>query len=138
MAKTLAIVFGIVLVLVGVMGFIPNQFVGAGAIFSTNLAHDLVHLVSGLVLLAVAFMASAKSGTWLKILGAVYLLIAVLGFVMTPDGGELLGLVQVNMTDHLLHVVLGVVLLVAGFVGKGTSAAPMAPAAPTPPMGGTM
>lgn len=127
MAKTLAIVFGIVLVIAGALGFVPNPLVGAGAIFDTNHLHDIVHLVTGLALLAVAFMAPAKSGLWLKVFGVAYLLLAVVGFLMVPNGGDLFG-VTTNMADHLLHVVLGVVLLVAGFAGNGGSKA----AAPAP------
>lgn len=118
MAKTLALVFGVVFVLVGILGWVTNPLVGVGAIFETNHLHDLVHLAFGLILLAVAFMAPMKSGLWLKILGVVYLLLAVLGFILVPDGGMLLGLVTTNMADHLLHIVLGIVLLVAGFVAK--------------------
>ncbi|MDB5194968.1 MAG: hypothetical protein JWO84_152 [Parcubacteria group bacterium] len=132
MAKTLAIVFGIVFVLVGLLGWVPNPLVGANAIFDTNHAHDLVHLVFGLILLAVGFMAPAASSLWLKILGVVYLLIAVLGFLLVPNGGNLLGLVMTNMADHLLHVVLGIVLLVAGFAGKSV-AKPMAASMPPAP-----
>ncbi len=137
MAKTLAIIFGIVFVLVGILGWVPNPLVGMGAFFDTNHVHDGVHLVFGLVLLGVGLWASSASALWLKVIGVVYLLVAVLGFLMVPDGGELLGLVQVNMADHLLHVVLGVVLVVAGFVAKGGSSTPM-PAAAMPPSGGTM
>lgn len=139
MAKTLAIVFGVVFVLVGILGWVPNPLVGMGAIFETNHLHDVVHLVTGLVLLAVAFWAAGSSGLWLKIAGIVYLLIAVLGFLMMPNGGALLG-VTMNMSDHLLHVVLGVVLLVAGFAGKGAmKSMPAAPSMPSSgPTGGAM
>ncbi|MEK7602062.1 MAG: DUF4383 domain-containing protein [Patescibacteria group bacterium] len=125
MAKTLAIVFGIVFVLVGVLGFIPNGIVGAMGIFETNTLHDLVHLLVGIILLAVAFTAPMKSALWLKILGAVYLVLAVLGFLMIPSGGMLLGLVQMNATDHLLHAVLGIVLIAAGAMGGGSKPAMM-------------
>lgn len=119
MAKTFALVFGVVFVLVGVLGFVPNSLVGADGFFQTNLLHDLVHLLFGAILLLVAFLAPMKSGVWLKLLGLVYLLLAVLGFVLLPAGGTLLGLVQMNMNDHWLHVALGVVLLAVGFsVGK--------------------
>lgn len=150
MAKTLALVFGIVFILVGILGFVPNPLVGMGALFDTNLAHNLVHLVFGIILVGCALRMPSQSALWLKIIGVAYLLIAVLGFVMVPNGGSLLGLVDTNMADHLLHVVLGVVLVVAGFVGKGgsKSSAPAMPAAPAamppsnppqnPPMGGTM
>ena len=131
MAKKLAIVFGVVFVLVGLAGFVPNPLVGAGALFDTNLLHDLVHLAFGLILLVVAYVAGGKSAFWLKILGVVYLLIAVLGFLLVPNGGDLLGLVTTNLADHLLHVILGVVLLVVGFLGAGGSK-PSAPAMPAP------
>lgn len=127
MSKTIAIVFGVVFVLVGLLGmFIPNPLVGPGALFDTNTAHDLVHLLFGIILLVVAFAAPMKSGLWLKILGVVYLIIALAGFVLAPMGGMLFGLVETNDADHWLHILLGVVLLLAGFMGhKGMKAAPM-------------
>ena len=132
MAKKLALVFGVVFILVGLLGmFVPNPLVGAGAIFDTNMAHDLVHLLFGIILLAVALKAPAKSGMWLTILGVVYLIIAVLGFLMAPGSGMLLGLVQTNDADHWLHIVLGVVLILAGMAGKGKMMdKPAAPAMP--------
>jgi hypothetical protein len=122
MAKKLALVFGIVFVLVGVLGFIPNPIVGMDGLFMTNMLHDLVHLLIGVVLLIVGISAPEKSSLWLKIFGVVYLLLVVLGFLLIPSGGSLLGLVVMNMADHWLHLVLGVVLLAAGFVGNKPSA----------------
>lgn len=135
MAKKLAILFGVVFVLVGLLGmFVSNPIVGmAGSLFETNQVHDLVHILFGVILLVVAFMAPMKSALWLKILGVVYLLLAIVGFVMVPTGGELLGMVHTNTADHWLHVLLGVVLVVAGFMGhKGKMNMPMntPPAAP--------
>lgn len=124
MSKTIALVFGVVFVLVAILGFIPNPLVGAGALFDTNHAHDAVHFLFGVILLVVALKAPMKSGMWLKILGVVYLVIALAGFVIAPEGGLLFGLVETNDADHWLHVVLGVVLLVAGFMG-GKKAMPM-------------
>lgn len=148
MAKKLAIVFGIVFVLVGIMGFIGTGIVGPMGAFETNTLHDIVHLLIGVVLLAVAFTAPSNSALWLKIMGVVYFAIAVLGFLIVPAGGELLGLVHMNSADHILHIVLAVALFVAGMMGgKGMQSAPMASApAPAPmpsssdngSMGGTM
>ncbi|MDB5264819.1 MAG: TonB-dependent siderophore receptor [Parcubacteria group bacterium] len=118
MAKTIAIIFGVVFVLVGVLGFVPNPLVGPTGLFETDTLHNLVHLLFGIILLAVAFMAPAVSSLWLKILGVVYLLLAVLGFLTIDMGGELFGLVHMNHADHWLHVFLGVVLLLAGFLAK--------------------
>jgi hypothetical protein len=118
MAKKLAVLFGIVFVLVGVLGFIPNPIVGATALFVTDALHNIVHLLIGVVLLIVAMSAPEKSSLWLKIFGVIYLLLAVLGFILNPSGGALLGLVMMNTADHWLHVVLGVVLLIAGIVSN--------------------
>lgn len=121
MAKKLAILFGVIFVLVGILGFIPNPLVGGMSLFETNALHNIVHLVIGIVLLIVAMAAADKSALWLKIFGVIYLLIAVLGLVTVGSGGLLLGLVLTNAADHWLHVVLGVVLLIAGFASKPSS-----------------
>ncbi|MCI0597484.1 DUF4383 domain-containing protein [Candidatus Parcubacteria bacterium] len=118
MAKTLAIVFGIVFVVVGLLGFVPNPLVGEMAIFETDMMHNLVHLLFGVILLVVAYMYAGSAALWLKILGVVYLVLAVLGFLMIPEGGKLLGLVHTSMSDHWLHIVLGIVLVAAGFAAK--------------------
>lgn len=114
-AKTLALVFGVIFVLVGLLGFVSNPLVGSGALFDTNTAHNLVHLLIGLILLAVALWAPMQSALWLKILGVVYLLVALLGYV---TGSPILGLVEINDADNWLHILLGIVLLAAGFWGK--------------------
>jgi len=119
MARTLAIVFGVVFVLVALLGFMNSGIAGETGLFMTNTLHDLVHLLFGVILLVVAFTAPARSATWLTILGVVYLVLAVLGFLLVGDSGELLGLVLMNQADHWLHVVLGVVLILAGRAGNG-------------------
>ena len=133
MAKKLVMLFGAVFVLVGLLGFPPNPIVGAGGIFETNTMHDLVHVALGIVLLGVGMLASKKSALALKAVGIVYLLVALLGFLVTPDGGSLAGIITLNMADHILHVVLGLLLLVAGLAvkDKAVVVAPvMSPPAP--------
>lgn len=119
MAKKLAYVFGAVFVLVGLLGFVNNPLVGANGIFETDALHNLVHLLFGVVLLVVAMKAAAKSALYLKIIGVIYLVLAVLGFLMGE--GMLLGLVQTNTADHWLHLILGVVLVLGSFMAKDTS-----------------
>lgn len=122
MAKKLAVVFGIVFVIVGILGFIPgNGIVGDNAIFVTDAIHNIVHLLIGVILLLVAKNQSA-SAMWLKIFGVVYLVLFIDGLIQ-PD--KLLGFVTANNADTWLHLVLGIVLLAAGFMAKGSSNAPM-------------
>jgi hypothetical protein len=111
-AKTAALVFGVVFILVGVLGFIPNPLVGPDGIFMVNTMHNVVHLVSGALLLAGVYTQLGASMA-LKIVGVVYAVVAILGFVMPGD--MLLGMISMNAADRWLHVLLAIVILAAGF-----------------------
>lgn len=108
--KTAGLIIGIVFVVVGVLGFIPNPLVSPTGLFMVNTAHNLVHLVSGAVILAGVYSFGSALG--LKIIGVVYAIVAVLGLVV---GGDMIMGIAMNMADHWLHVVLAIVILLAGF-----------------------
>lgn len=117
MAKTWAMIFGWIFVVIGVLGFIPNPIVGEGALFHTDAMHDVIHLIFGAILLWAAYRAPEKSRPAMKWLGIVYLVLAVLGFLMIGNTGvgSLLGLAEINGADNWLHVVLGVALIAIGW-----------------------
>jgi hypothetical protein len=113
-AKLYAQILGGVFVLVGILGFIPaltpnNELLG---IFAVNPAHNLVHLLSGIIAIATSFAASNQpSRLFALVFGIVYGLVTVLGFVLTPVSGNLLGLVATNGADNLLHTAITVASL---------------------------
>ena len=109
-ARNVAIVLGVILVLVGLLGFVNNPLVLG--IFAVNPLHNVVHIVTGAVLLIGAY-SSLGSSLALKIIGVVYAIVAIIGFFMVTDG-MMLG-VAMNEADKWLHVVLAVVILIAGF-----------------------
>ena len=113
-AKTAAMVLGIVFLIVGALGFVQNPIVydSDTAIFRVNGVHNWIHIGSGIVLLLGAY-SPLGAGIALRVIGIVYAIVAVLGFVM--PGPMLLGMVAMNMADHWLHVVLAIVILYAGF-----------------------
>lgn len=117
-AKTAALVLGFVFIIVGVLGYIPNPIFGPSGIFVTNQMHNLIHIASGIVLLIGAY-SSLGSSMALKIVGVVYAIVAILGFLMPGD--MMLGMVAMNGADRWLHVVLAIVILYAGF-GLGADA----------------
>lgn len=124
MAKNWAIIFGVVFVIVGLLGFVGGAgIVGANGVFVTDTVHDLVHLLSGLVILIVAFSAPQSSSSVLKVFGIVYLVVTLLGFFMTSP---LLGIMAYNGADNWLHLVLGVVITWAGFGSGNRMASGMA------------
>ena len=119
-AKTGALVLGVIFVLVGIAGFVPNPLVGQNGIFVTNQMHDYVHIGSGAVLVIAGLTSFAKPG--LLLIGVIYAAVAALGFVMQEE--MLFGLIHVNDADRYLHVGLALVLLAAGvFLPSGNTAA---------------
>lgn len=112
-AKTAALVIGVVFIVVGILGFIPNPIVSPDGLFVVDTMHNLVHLISGIVLLAGAYGFGASLA--LKIVGIVYAIVAVLGFFVVGEDGVMLGLIHVNEADKWLHVALAIVILIAGF-----------------------
>lgn len=115
MSKKLAGIFGAVFVLVGLLGLVSNPIVGTVGIFKTNLIHDVVHIALGVLLLVAMSKGDSASSMCMKIVGVVYLVVAVLGFVLGADKA-LLGLVDINTADNYLHAILAVVLFGGGFM----------------------
>jgi hypothetical protein len=121
MVRRVALVFGIVFLLVGVLGFVTDGGMEMGAdapglllgLFPVNLLHNVVHLLFGVWgLLASRSFAGAQS--YAKIAGVIYIVLAGLAFV-TPTT---FGLIPIGGNDIWLHALLGIVLAVAGFTAK--------------------
>jgi hypothetical protein len=114
--RSFALVLGIVFVLIGILGFVP-VFVPGGAllgIFGVNALHNVVHLLFGVVGIAAALTGWPR--IYNQVAGIVYFLIGILGFIpaLVPHG-LLLGLVDVNVADNILHLVIGAAAVYVGF-----------------------
>jgi hypothetical protein len=117
-----ATVFGAVYLLVGLLGFAVTGGVGFIAtegglllgIFEVNPLHNIAHLLIGGALL-VAGLANARAAKGVNTtVGAVYLLLGIVGFFLT---GTAVNILALNVPDHFLHLASAVVLL---GVGLGT------------------
>lgn len=112
MVTTFAKVLGFFFLLIGILGFVPaatpdHMLFG---IFMTDTPHNIVHLLSGVILLAVGFSENWELTRRVVLLfAAVYGLVTVLGF-FTPDGGTVMGL-HMNMADDVLHLAITVTAL---------------------------
>ena len=119
MVKTAAIIFGLVFLLVGILGFVPavtkdEMLLG---IFHVNFAHNIVHLASGAIFLLCGMAGAGPSRTFFRIFGIVYALVAALGFYYGDQ--PILGIISNNTPDIWLHIVLAVVMLYLGFGASG-------------------
>jgi uncharacterized protein DUF4383 len=117
MVKTVAVLFGVVFLLVGILGFVPavtkdEMLLG---IFHVNTAHNAVHLLSGVVALLCGMSGVCASRWYFRIFGLVYAAVAVMGFMAGGDT-MLLGLISNNMADTWLHVGIAAVSLLLGFM----------------------
>jgi uncharacterized protein DUF4383 len=120
--QKLAGVFGVIFVLIAVLGFIvpgglvmtmdPTTGMVLG-VFPVNLLHNIVHLAFGVWGL-VAARNWAGSKTFFTAGGIIYAVLTVVGF-LSPMG---FGLVPLGGADIWLHGILAVAMLAIGFTAK--------------------
>jgi hypothetical protein len=113
--KSIAVVFGIVFVIVGALGWVPALAPGGKLLgwFDVNDAHNVVHLATGILAIVAGVTSERASRIFFQVFGVIYACVALLGFV----GGDkaLLGIVANNSADAVLHVIIAIVALYLGF-----------------------
>lgn len=116
MLKKMAQIFGYVLLLVGILGFVPGVTTDGMllGIFAVDPLHNIIHIVTGAAALWASMQADNKAARmYFQVFGVVYALVAVLGFVSGDE--PVLGILANNMADTWLHVVIAVLALYLGF-----------------------
>jgi Domain of unknown function (DUF4383) len=121
--KKIAVIFGVVFVAVGVLGWVPAVNPGGKllGLFDVNAAHNVVHLATGIIAIIVGMSSDKASKMFFQVFGVIYALVAVLGFYSGDQ--PLLGIVANNAADSVLHVVIAVVALYLGFGMKAEAPA---------------
>jgi len=112
-------VFGVVYLLVGVLGFAVTGGVGFIAtegglllgIFEVNPLHNMAHLLIGAALLIAGLSGATAAKATNTTIGAVYLLLGLVGFFIADSALNILAL---NTADHFLHLASAIVLLGVG------------------------
>ena len=124
MVKLAAVTFfGIVFLLIGILGFVPGVAPDEMLfkIFHVNAAHNVVHIVSGIIFLLAAAADAGAARTWFQIFGISYAIVVIWGFAVGT--GNTLWVVSNNPADTWLHLVLAVMMLFLGFSASGSKAA---------------
>lgn len=123
LAQKLALLFGVVFVLVGILGFIPGitedapgSFAGEDSegsllgVFQTSVLHNLAHLAFGIGILAARRHATAL--TYLLVGGIAYAGLFLIGILGAMDW------LPADDTDDWLHLALAAALFGSWFVAK--------------------
>jgi hypothetical protein len=116
--RLLATVFGVVYLLVGLLGFFVTSGVGFFAteghnliVFAVNPLHNVIHLLIGAALLAGGLNSVPAAKGLNTTVGAVYLLVGILGLFLLNSSLNILAL---NGADNVLHLASAIVLLGVG------------------------
>lgn len=106
--KTFALILGVVLLLVGILGFINNPLVGDSGLFGTNTMQDILHLIAGAfgVYVGTKGMGPGFNMT----IGWIGIVLGVLGFI-GPIADLFASLLNINTAITVLHLAIGVVCL---------------------------
>ena len=129
-AQWYCLLAGAALLLAGIFGFIADATfdIGGGTDsaggnaggalqgdsflgFEVNGWHNVVHILSGIVLLA-AFSKRKSAKTVALAFGVVYGLVTIIGLI---DGNDVLGIIPVNSADNVLHLALSLAGILAAF-----------------------
>lgn len=130
MAKTICKLIGVAFLLAGIAGFVAPHLLG----FHLSMAHNLIHIVSGILALYFGFAGSLSGARGFALaFGAVYLLLGIVGFIMgspgasnipkmeTPDNRlwqVIPGTLEFGTSDHSLHILLGILFLAGALMTK--------------------
>lgn len=110
--KMWATLAGVVLVAVGLLGFVPNPLVGSaqGALVPSDALHNIVHLGTGILALAIAFAMTGKAQVDAMLGFGILYVVIFLAVLVSPT---LFGLFSIPATAilHLIHAALAIVSL---------------------------
>lgn len=112
MLRKAATAFGVVFILIGILGFVPgitqdNELLG---IFRVDAIHNLVHILSGVAAL-IASSRSDWSRLYFQVFAVVYGLVTLWGLF----DHNVLGFIHVDSEDNVLHLVITLATAYLGY-----------------------
>ncbi|HSE60973.1 MAG TPA: DUF4383 domain-containing protein [Candidatus Saccharimonadales bacterium] len=124
MAKKVTLALGVLLLFIGVLGFVPavtpfgpNGMAYLFSLFLVDPIQNIVHIAAGVVGLLAS--SSHRYSRWfLQVAGIAYAVMAIAGFVQNDT---VVGLFGVSIGTNALHALLAAGMLVIGFSPQGTT-----------------
>lgn len=118
MLQAIAMIFGAIIFVVGLLGFYPPAMEGSNllGIFAVNPFHNIIHILTGVVAFGCGYKSEELSRVFFRIFGIVYGIVTLLGLFYMDQ--PILGLIANNMADVILHLVISAVSIYLGFFYK--------------------
>jgi hypothetical protein len=121
LAQTLALLFGVVFLVVGILGFIPGittnyddmEFAGSDSgaellgIFQVSILHNIAHLLFGVGIL----FARTHEGARTYLLGGSVIYSALFIYGLFVGSGDDANFIPMNGADDVLHLVLAIAFI---------------------------
>ena len=122
MLKTLALAFGVVSIILGVLGFVHGMTQTGELLdlFYLNGFHVVIYLATGAIGLCTGFTAASAAKNFFQVFGIVYALLGVFGLFYGDQ--DILGLVTSSEANTWLHLSMAVIALSAGFIPSAQKA----------------
>lgn len=126
-ARFYALVFGVAYIGVSLVELIFGEItLGETVILERTTLQNIVHWAVGLVVLGSFFAGEAAARTVARIVGIVFLILVIWGFVAPESLGGLLGYGEnepIPMSYNIIHLLTALLALFAGFAGSRRAAA---------------
>lgn len=121
-ARTYALIFGIAYLGVAILElFFPlTDPLAAGntVILARTTIQNIVHFAVGVVVLGSFFAGEAAARTVARVIGVVFLVLTIWGFVSPDSLGDILGYNDgIPMVYNIIHALTALTALFAGFAG---------------------
>lgn len=122
MLKVLAFVFGVLFIVMGVLGFIPaaapgNMFLGIfpveGGHSTVGLIEDCVSLLAGIIAVWCGIKGPAAAKGYFQVFGVIFLMLAILGFAYGDQ--DVFGVIPNNKEDMWFHFIFAILFFAIGF-----------------------
>ncbi|MFZ0565297.1 MAG: DUF4383 domain-containing protein [Chlamydiales bacterium] len=111
--RTFAFIYGIIFLVVGILGFTTNY--GADY-FHFNVWLNTLHLASGAAAFVLGFWSRFAARLYFQIIGIVYALLAILGFIYEEK--NILGVFASSSANTWFHVLIAIAALILGYGSK--------------------
>lgn len=116
--RAFAFLIGIILLVIGVAGFVPHLVLDdhLGAVFHVNIWLNTLHVTAALLAFIAGFASRTLSRLYFQIFGVLFALLALLGFIYGEK--DILGFIASNDPDTWFHVLIAVACLILGYGAK--------------------